>query len=431
MIQEYLRYAKEATCPFCAVRAAEEYLKNAGFSRLDLLEDWKLERGKGYFVNIYGSSLAAFYVGEEFTGSGRLTIAAAHSDQPCFVIKPNAVMNVGKYRKLNVESYGGAILNTWLDRPLGISGIVVTKGADSFHPNVRVVDFKKPMLVIPNLAIHFNRDVNKGVELNKQKDMLPLMGMMEDYISGEMEDRDYLLRLLAEETGADMDDILDYQLYLYNYEEGMTVGAAKDILLAPRIDNLASVFAGLKAVVSQHNDTGLNMTVVFDNEEVGSRTKQGAGANLLRDILERIYGAFRITGEAFQRSVCGGFFLSVDGAHAVHPNQTEKYDPTNPVYLNDGIVIKRAAGQTYATDASAAGIIKEICGKNNIAYKEFVNKSDSVGGSTLGAVASTMLPMRMADVGVPMLAMHSAMETAGVKDLEALVRLIGSIFKEL
>ena len=241
---------------------------------------------------------------------------------------------------------------------------------------------------------------------------------------------DYLLRLLADETGINAEEILDYQLYLYNFEGGMTVGAENDMLLAPRIDNLASVFACVKAVVSEHNDTGLNVAVVFDNEEVGSRTKQGAGANVLRDILERIYGEFQVTGEEFQRSICNGFFLSVDGAHAVHPNQSDKYDPTNPIYLNDGIVIKRAASQSYATDAVAAGIIKEICGKNNIAYKEFVNKSDSPGGSTLGAIASTMLPMRMADVGVPMLAMHSAMETMGVKDLEALIMLIKCIFRE-
>lgn len=430
MIQEYLQYTKAATCSFCAVKAAEEYLENAGFRRLTLGEGWNLERGKGYFINVYGSSFVAFYVGEQFSEKGRLTIAAAHSDQPCFIIKPNALMESGKYRKLNVESYGGAILNTWLDRPLGIAGIVVAKGEDSFHPNVQVVDFKRAMLVIPNMAIHFNRDVNKGVELNKQKDMLPLLGVMEDYVADKLESKDYLLRLLADETGINAEDILDYQLYLYNFEDGMTVGAGDDMLLSPRIDNLASVFACVKAIVSEHNDTGLNVAVVFDNEEVGSRTKQGAGANVLRDILERIYGEFQVTGEEFQRSICNGFFLSVDGAHAVHPNQSDKYDPTNPIYLNDGIVIKRAASQAYATDAVAAGIIKEICGKNNIAYKEFVNKSDSPGGSTLGAIASTMLPMRMADVGVPMLAMHSAMETMGVKDLEALIMLVECLFRE-
>lgn len=429
MVQEYLNYTKEATCSFCTVKASSEYLEKAGFEPLEPEKDWKIERGRGYFINIYGSSMVAFYAGEQFDGSGRLTVAAAHSDQPGFVIKPNAVMKTGKYRKLNVEAYGGAILNTWLDRPLGIAGIVVIKGGDSFHPQVRVVDFKRPMLVIPNLAIHFNRDVNKGVELNKQKDMLPLLGMMEDYVSGELEDGDYLLRLLSEETGADVEEILDYQLYLYNYEEGMIVGANRDMVLAPRIDNLASAFACMKAVVSRQNVTGLNVIAVFDNEEVGSRTKQGAGSDILRSILERIYRALDFTGEEFERSICDGFFLSLDGAHAVHPNQNDRYDPTNPIYLNDGIVIKRAASQAYATDAVAAGIIKEICGKNNIAYKEFVNKSDSVGGGTLGAIASTRLPMRMADVGVPMLAMHSAMEMMGVRDLSALEKLVECVFQ--
>lgn len=429
MIQEYLRYTKTATCPFGVVKEAEEYLKKAGFYSIKPEDEWNIERGKGYFMNLYGSSFIAFYVGQEFSSDGRLTIAAAHSDQPCFVIKPNAVMESGKYRKLNVEAYGGAILNTWLDRPLGIAGIVAEKGSDAFHPHVRVVDFKRAMLVIPNMAIHFNRDVNKGVELNKQKDMLPLLGMMEAYVSDKMEEKDYLLRLLSEETGIKAEDILDYQLYLYNFEDGMTVGVNHDMLLAPRIDNLASVFACVKAVTSGKNESGLNVIAIFDNEEVGSRTKQGAGANLFAGILERIYAALSVERETFLRSVNGGFFLSVDGAHAVHPNQSEKYDPTNPVYLNDGIVLKRAANQAYATDAVAAGIIKEICGKNNIAYQEFVNKSDSAGGSTLGAIASTLLPMRMADVGVPMLAMHSSMETMGTKDLEALVRLVTSLFE--
>lgn len=429
MIQEYLRYTKTATCPFGVVKEAEEYLKKAGFYSIKSEDEWNIERGKGYFMNLYGSSFIAFYVGQEFSSDGRLTIAAAHSDQPCFVIKPNAVMESGKYRKLNVEAYGGAILNTWLDRPLGIAGIVAEKGSDAFHPHVRVVDFKRAMLVIPNMAIHFNRDVNKGVELNKQKDMLPLLGMMEAYVSDKMEEKDYLLRLLSEETGIKAEDILDYQLYLYNFEDGMTVGVNHDMLLAPRIDNLASVFACVKAVTSGKNESGLNVIAVFDNEEVGSRTKQGAGANLFAGLLERIYAALSVERETFLRSVNGGFFLSVDGAHAVHPNQSEKYDPTNPVYLNDGIVLKRAANQAYATDAVAAGIIKEICGKNNIAYQEFVNKSDSAGGSTLGAIASTLLPMRMADVGVPMLAMHSSMETMGTKDLEALVKLVTSLFE--
>lgn len=430
MIEEYLRYTRNATCSFCAVKTSEEILEKAGFCRLDLNEEWKLTKGTGYFVDVYGSSFVAFYVGEHFDKKGRMTIAAAHSDQPGFVIKPNAVMKSGKYKKLNVEAYGGAILNTWLDRPLGISGIVVTRGEDSFHPRTTVVDFKRPMLVIPNLAIHFNREVNKGVELNKQKDMLPLLGMMEDYVSDKMEQQDDLLHLLSEETGAAEEDILDYQLYLYNYEEGMIVGAEGEMLMAPRIDNLASAFACVKGILSERNEKNFNMIAVFDNEEVGSRTKQGAGSDVLYSIVKRIGMALDLTQEELYEKIYDGFFLSLDGAHAVHPNQSEKYDPANPVYLNDGVVIKKAASQSYATDAVAAGIVKEICGKNKIAYREFVNKSDSAGGSTLGAIASTRLPMRMADVGVPMLAMHSAMETMGIKDLDALVRLVESVFRE-
>lgn len=428
MIEEYLKYTRKATCSFCTVKASAQMLEEAGYSRLDLSEQWELVKGKGYFTEVYGSTLVAFYLGEQFDGQGRITVAAAHSDQPGFVIKPNAVMKSGKYKKLNVEAYGGAILNTWLDRPLGISGIVVTKGADCFHPQVTVVDFKRPMLVIPNLAIHFNREVNKGVELNKQKDMLPLLGMMEDYVSDKLKE-DYLLKLLSGETGVAAEQILDYQLYLYNFEEGTVVGAENEMLLAPRIDNLASAFACVKGLLAGKNEKNISLIAIFDNEEVGSRTKQGAGSDVLYGIVERIFKTMGLPHEEMLQKICDGFFLSMDGAHAVHPNQSEKYDPSNPVYLNDGVVIKKAAGQSYATDAVAAGIIKEICGKNNIAYKEFVNKSDSVGGSTLGAIASTRMPMRMADVGVPMLAMHSAMETMGVKDLEALIKLTACVFR--
>lgn len=429
MKEDFLKFIQKATSPFCMVSVCKDYLKGYGFEELKPESEWMLERGRGYFIDLYGSSIVAFYVGNDYDGEGRLCVAAAHSDQPCFVVKPNPVIKSGSYVKLNVETYGGAILSSWLDRPLGLSGIVVSKGKDVFHPDVTVVDFNRPLLVIPNLAIHFNRDVNKGVELNRQKDMLPLINVIEKEVSDNLNADNYLLKLLEKETKIASDDILDYQLYLYNCEPGVNVGADGEIIMAPRIDNLASAFACISALTGITNEHNINFVSIFDNEEVGSKTKQGAGSDALYRIIERVFGLLGIS-EKLNQKIYDGLFLSMDGAHAIHPNHPEKYDPTNPVYLNDGIVIKRAASQSYATDAVGAGIIKNICEKNDIKYKEFVNKSDSPGGSTLGCIASVNLPMRTVDVGVPMLAMHSAMETMGADDLNSLVKLTLCVFNE-
>lgn len=424
MIKDFLDFIRKSTCSFTTVETVCEELSKCGFKELFLQEEWQVEQGGKYFVKVYGSSLIAFSVGKKFGYYNRICIAAAHTDQPCFVIKPNPVMRTGKYWKINVECYGGAILNTWLDRPLGLAGCVVSRGKDVFTPDITVVDSKKPVMVIPNLAIHFNRDVNKGVELNKQKDMIPLAGIIEE----KMETDNFLLNYLSKLSGIKCEDILDYQLYLYNAEEGTCTGFEEDILMAPRIDNLASVFACLKGITGENNGNNLNMIALFDNEEVGSRTKQGAASAVTYRILQRIYASLGRSPENLEGRISDGLFLSLDGAHAQHPNQSEKYDPSNPVYLNDGIVIKKSANQSYATDAAASSIVKQLCIEKKIPWKEFVNKSDMPGGSTLGAVASVGIPMRTADVGIPMLAMHSAMEVMGVRDMDALEKIVNAVF---
>lgn len=426
MIDEFFDFIKRGTCPFAVVEEAVKELQSKGFTELCMKKEWQIEQGKKYFVKVYDSTLIAFSVGRKFGYYDRICIAAAHTDQPCFVIKPNPVMKSGKYVKIDVESYGGAVLNTWLDRPLGLAGCVVSRTNDMFAPKITVVDSKEPVMVIPNLAIHFNRDVNKGIELNKQKDMIPLAGIVEE----ELGKNDFLINYLSEISGVTCEDILDYQLYLYNAQECTCTGLKKDIILAPRIDNLASVFACLKGITRENSDRNLNMIALFDHEEVGSRTKQGAASDILYRVLQRIYESMGRSMENLEGRLGDGIFLSLDGAHAVHPNQPDKYDPANPVYLNDGIVIKKSASQSYATDAYAAAVVKALCHKNHILYREFVNKSDIPGGSTLGAIASTKVPMRMADVGVPMLAMHSAMESMGTKDLSALIKLVSAFFTE-
>lgn len=424
MIEELFDFIKKGTCPFTVVEEAAGELISKGFTELHLEKEWQIEPGKKYFVRVYKSTLIAFCPGKKYGYHGRICIAAAHTDQPCFVVKPNPVMTAGKYMKVNVECYGGAILNTWLDRPLGLAGCVVSRSGDLYEPGITVVDSKGPVMVIPNLAIHFNRDVNKGIELNKQKDMIPLAGVVEEELSKE----DFLLKYLSGISGIEQEDILDYQLYLYNTQECVCTGFEKEIALAPRIDNLASVFACLKGITGKQNENNLNMIALFDHEEVGSRTKQGAASDILYRVIERIYSSMGHSHENMEGRISEGIFLSIDGAHALHPNHADKYDPANPIYLNDGIVIKKSASQSYATDPAAAAVIKDLCRQRNIPYREFVNKSDIAGGSTLGAIASTKLPMRTADVGIPMLAMHSAMESMGVRDLSSLTELVSAFF---
>lgn len=420
LIENFMDFVRSSTCSFTTVETAKERLKKEKFQELSMGERWVIQPGGKYYVEVYQSSLIAFTVGKNFGEHNIIHVAAAHTDSPCFVIKPNPVMKEGKYAKINVEAYGGSILNTWLDRPLGVAGMVVLKGKGIYEPRMITWDSKRPVMVIPNLAVHMNRDVNKGVELNKQKDMIPLAGGIEE----QMMEQDYLLNLMAQDLGSNKEDILDYQLYLYNYEESHLVGVHEEFLMAPRIDNLASVFACVEGITKDVNEEQLSVIALFDHEEVGSRTKQGAASEELSMVLKRIYESLGESVEKLYNAVAGGFFLSLDGAHATHPNYKEKSDPTNGIYLNDGVVLKKSANQSYSTDAVSAAVVKELCREQGISCKEYVNRSDIPGGSTLGAIASTKLPMRMADVGVPMLAMHSSMEMTGRNDVEQLVRLV-------
>ena len=415
-IEKLFELLEKATSQFHTVSVAKEELLANGFEELHLKENWNLEKGGKYVLEHHGSTLFAFTVGEEFNGEDGFRIAASHGDFPGFRLKPNAEMEMGGYRQLNTETYGGAILSSWMDRPLSVAGRVAIKSKDVFKPEMRLIDIKKPILLIPNLVIHMNREINKGVELRKQVEMLPIYSTANEELSKEA-----FLEYIAKELGVEVGDILDYELSIYSTDKPSVVGLTEEFVCAPRLDNLTSTQALVSGIVEGTRKEGLNMMIVFDHEEIGSRSKQGACSTLLTHVLEKIYVALGLTLIDFKNALEDSLFMSVDVSHAFHPNYAGKYDPTNRHVLNQGFAIKSASNQSYATDSETIAIIQQICEKEGIAYKKFLKHSDEVGGGTLGSIVSAMLPIRTADIGVPLLAMHSSSETMGIKDYEALV----------
>ena len=420
--EELLGFIRAAASPFHVVAESKKRLARAGFEELSLESAWHLVSGGRYCVEVFGSTLLAFTVGEKSLADchAPLRMAAAHTDFPCFRLKPEAGMVQDGYGSLNVEPYGGLILRTWLDRPLSLAGKVVLRGKDAFHPNVRLVDFKKPLLTIPSLAIHMDREVNKEGALNAQKDMLPLAALL----GNEAAKKDFFLQWLAEACKAEKASLLSYELGAYPYEAGCTCGLSDEFISSPRLDNLTSVLACLKAIESSRPAEGLRLIALFDNEEVGSRTKQGAGSTVLHGVLRRIYEDLAGESDALDRALAQGFLLSVDVAHAVHPAHSAKSDPRVRPTLGAGVVLKQAASQSYAGDAEAVAIVRALAEEHEIPWQQFVNRADSRGGSTLGAIASSFVPVRTMDIGAPILAMHSARETMGAADQHALERFL-------
>ncbi len=415
---------EHATSQFHTAEITKRRLLEQGFEELRLKERWQLKRGGKYVYVHHGSTIFAFTVGEDFKATDSFRIAASHGDFPGFRIKPNAEMEEGGYLQLNTETYGGAILSTWLDRPLSVAGRVVVKSEDVFKPEVCLVDLKKPVLIIPNLAIHFNREMNKGVELRKQVEMLPIYGTASEELS-----KDAFLEAVAHAIGAEAEDILDYELTIYNTDKPSHAGLKDEFVSAPRLDNLTSTQALIEGITAGTRKKGLNMMAVFDHEEIGSRSKQGAASTLLSTILEKIYVSLHMSKEDVINAMEESLMISVDVSHAYNPNYSAKYDPTNRHVLNQGFAIKQASSQSYATDSEAIAIVQQICEKEGIAYQKFVNHSDSVGGGTIGAISSAMLPIRTVDMGVPLWAMHSSRETMGVKDYESLVDFMEAYYR--
>ena len=413
-----------STCAFTTTMVAIDRLRESGFTELVLEEAWNIEKGGKYYINVHDSSVFAFSIGKAFD-NGMLRVAAAHTDHPCLYIKPSPEMTTKGYGKLNVEVYGGPILNTWLDRPLSVAGRVALKSNNPFEPIVRIIDVKKAILTIPNLAIHMNRDVNKGVELNRQNDMAPLAAIFEEEINKD----NFFMKYLAGVLDVDMEDILDFELYVYNMDKGEVVGMNDEMISAPRLDNITSVVACVEGIINSSRDDGINVIALYDNEEIGSRTKQGADSNLFGYVIEKLYMALGYGREEYLAATMKGFLLSMDVAHGLHPNKMEKSDPTNQNMMNGGIVIKRASSQTYATDSKTIAMIEMICRNNEIPYQKYACRSDGTTGSTLGTIANKYLPMRAIDVGVPILAMHSARELMGVKDQMYMENLVKAFFE--
>ena len=419
--EELLGFIQCSTSPFHVVEKSAKRLLRAGFQELKPADSWRLAAGGRYFLSVYGSTLLAFVVGEKPLKSHGtpLLMAAAHTDFPCFRLKPEAGMTRDGCGTLNVETYGGLILRTWLDRPLSLAGKIVLRGKDAFHPEVRLVDFQKPLMTIPSLAIHMDRDVNKDGALNAQKDMLPLAALV-----GRDAEEDFFLAWLAEACETERDAILSYDLGTYPCEAGCTFGLHDAFLSSQRLDNLTSVLACLKGIEEAHPTQGIRLIALFDNEEVGSRTKQGAGSAVLGDVLRRIYQDLSGESDAVCRALADGFLLSVDVAHAVHPSHAAKSDPVVRPALAAGVVLKQAASQSYAGDAEASAVVRALAEEHEIPWQRFVNRADSRGGSTLGAIASSFVPVRTMDIGAPILAMHSARETMSAADQESLERLL-------
>ena len=419
-IEALLSFIQQSPSPAHTVAAAAARLRGAGFAELSLAEDWQLAAGGRYFVSVYGTTLLAFTVGD----AGPLRMAAAHTDFPCFRLKPAAGLTRAGYGVLNVEPYGGLILRSWLDRPLGLAGRVVLRGADAFHPRAELVDFARPLVTIPSLAIHMDRKVNEEGGLNAQTDMLPLAALL-----GDMGKDDWWQAALAAALGVTQEEILSYELSTYPFEAGCALGLADELLSSPRLDNLTSVWACLEGLLGASAGSvpaGVRLVALFDNEEVGSRTKQGAGALGLAEALRRIFE--KAGGEAARaQALADGFLLSVDVAHGLHPVHEEKSDPAVRPVLGGGVVIKQAASQAYAGDAEAVAIVRELARLQAIPVQDFVNRSDSRGGSTLGSIASALVPVRTMDVGVPILAMHSARETMAAADEAALISLVRAV----
>lgn len=422
MEKELFHLVEKGTSAVMAVREAARQLQEAGFEELSFQRGWGLTENGRYFVKHHDTTLFAFAIGAQADLRGAVRIGAAHTDFPCLRIKPNPDVSAGGYGQVNVEAYGGMILNTWLDRPLGISGRIALAGEDVMHPEMRYISVDRPFMVIPNLAIHMNREVNKGKELNKQTELLPILGL-------EAKEKEFL-RFLAAELGTEPDKILDYELWVYCREKPQYAGMKNELILSPRLDNLTSVQALLTGITKNQREEGINVIALFDHEEVGSRTKQGAGSTLLASLLQRVLAAMNRTPAQIAASMYDSFLLSVDVAHGLHPNYMGKMDVTSKPVLGKGLCIKEASAQSYATDCEAVAVIEQLCRKGGIPYQKFANRSDMPGGGTLGAVSSGFLPVRTVDIGIPLLAMHSAVETMGAADMRSLTDLVCAYFKE-
>ena len=422
--RELLRFIEKSPSPYHGVRNISDMLTEAGAEQLNEAEGWKLEAGKTYFAVRNDSALIAFTMPQGCPKG--FHIVASHCDSPTFKLKEQPEISVeGQYVKLNVEGYGGMIMSSWLDRSLSIAGRIVVENKKSGEPLSIPVCVDRDLLVIPNVAIHMNREINQGVKWNPQIDLQPLFsgqvpGKGENPVSG----------LLAETAGVKESQIIGQDLFLYVREKGRFLGANEEFILSPRLDDLQCAFCGIKAFLEAKPKDFINVYGVFDHEEVGSGSMQGADSTFLSDVLERVVLGMGESREKFLRLLADSFLLSADNAHAVHPNHPEKSDPTNRPFLNGGVVLKFHGEQKYTTDSVSAAKVKLLCKKAGVPCQTFANRADTTGGSTLGRISASHVSIHSADIGLPQLAMHSAVETAGVKDTAYAVAMLKAFYEE-
>lgn len=404
ILKDLMDFLDSSVTMFHAINECEKVLQRSGFTYLPENEKWNINKGK-YYTKRNSSSLIAFDIAE---GDYRFQISAAHSDSPTFKLKDRPVIEANGYLKLNVEGYGGMINATWFDKPLTLAGRVMVntdKGIET-----RLLHIDRDLLIIPNVPIHFNREINKGFAFNNQVDMLPILS------AGNLKEADFD-NILAKELGIEAEAILAKDLYLVNRQKAAIIGFDNELISSGRLDDLECVYTSLRGFVEAENKNHINVFAVFDNEEVGSVTKQGAMSTFLASTLDRVNTALGKSKEEYYRAIAKSILISCDNAHAVHPNHPELFDVKNRPVLNQGIAIKESANQKYTTDAFSRAILKKILEKKNIPYQTFANRSDIAGGSTLGNLSNTVVSMNAVDIGLPQLAMHSAYETAGAKDV--------------
>lgn len=410
---DLISFMNESPVNFLAVATVCDQLENAGFTRLSQTEHWHLEENGRYFVTKNDSAVFAFIVGSD--PSSGYKIISAHSDSPCFRIKPNAEMlGEGNVLRLNTEVYGGPILYTWFDRPLSLAGRVILRSDDPLFPEPRLVNFHRPLLTIPHLAIHFNRNVNDGNPLSRQRDMMPVIAILNQ----QAEAHNFVLNIIADELNINIGDILDFDLCLYDTTPACLLGANEEFITSGRLDDLSMVHCALSALTGTADETSpmTRVMAIFDNEETGSGTKQGAASPILSDLMHRILLTMGYSEEDYLCAVEKSFMVSADNAHGLHPNYIDKHDPTNHPVLGGGPVIKINANCKYMTDADSAAVFRTVCERANVPYQYFVNHSDVPGGSTLGNILTSQIPLRGVDMGAPLWAMHSIRETGSIDD---------------
>ena len=417
MVSEFLSFVRKAPSAFHAVEEICRLLRGNGFAALNERDDWQLTSGGRYYVTRNRSSVIAFALPEE--GFSHFQIVASHSDSPMFKLKPLAEDVVcGKYLRLNTERYGGMTMSSWFDRPLSIAGRLLVR--ENGKLVTKLVDLDRDAALIPNMPIHFNRDVNDGYKYNAQTDALPL------YAQGCEKGR--LMADVAQAAGVKADSIAASDLYLYNRTPGSIWGADDAFFSCPRIDDLECAWTSLRGFLNTKASGHVNVCAVFDNEEVGSRSKQGADSSFFEDVLHRISAAMGLTESQTRAAIGHSFMVSADNAHAVHPNHPEKFDAQNRTYMNEGVVIKHSANQSYTTDAVSAAVFGEICAAAGVPVQQFANRSDTPGGSTLGNLANTHVSMNTVDIGLAQLAMHSAHETAGTRDVVYMIDALTAFY---